>query len=316
MAEFGKEKILSFFISIIILGGIMLLLAFTYLSFTLPPNDEYDVMGVPVMFGNVEDAYGDTEPLGSDVNYGGDVYVEQLAEDNGTDFYNEDESSAESVAPEVIESNNVEPEIIVQEEDTEVPVPIQNVKTKEQEAKERKLEEQKKAADKLVKEKAEQIAKEKAIKEKVAEEARKAAENKARIEKQMQSSFGSSDGTSGGSRGETQGTGMQGVTTGNASHGATSGIGYNGSYSLQGRTLGKGGLVRPKYNVDDYGKVVIDVIVDPSGTVVDATIGKGGNVLNAELIKEALKAAKATRFNEVNSLGNQKGTITFVYGYQ
>ena len=312
MTEFGKEKILSFLISLVILGGILLLLAFTYLSFTLPIEDEFDVMGVPVMYGNVQDAYGDTEPLGSDVNYGGNRYVEQYTE-SGTDFHNEDTSLENVTDVENQESDGALEEIITQEGGEELPIVVSNTKPKEQSTEERKLEEQKKAIERLrlIKEKAEQAAKDKA-----AEEARKAAENKARIEKQMASTFGASDGQAGGSRGDTQGKGMQGVPTGNASHGATSGIGYNGSYSLNGRTLGKGGLVKPKYNVDDYGKVVVDVVVDPSGKVIEALNGRGTNAVSAQLIDEALKAARATKFNEVNSLGNQKGTITFVFGYE
>lgn len=303
----GKQKLISFFISILILGGLVLILAFTYLSFTLPPDDEFDVMGVPVMYGNVEDAFGDTEPLGAEVDDSEEYYVEQQVVD-GDDYYEDSSLDAHDLVQE-------EPqEVIVQEE--EITVPVQNTKTKDQIEKERLLSEQRKETDRLAKIEAEKIAKEKIAKEKAETEARKAAENKAKVDKQMQSVFGSPDGQAGGSRGDTQGTGMQGVPTGNASHGATSGIGYNGSYSLQGRTLGRGKLVDPKYNVDDYGKVVVDIVVDPSGNVIEAMIGKGSTALSATLVNEALKAAKKNKFNEVNSLVNQKGTITFVFGYE
>lgn len=122
------------------------------------------------------------------------------------------------------------------------------------------------------------------------------------------------NGTGSGSRGETEGTGTQGVTTGNASHGKTSGIGgWGGSFDLGGRSLGSGGLVKPNYSVDDYGTVVVDILVNAKGEVVEATIGKGTNTPNTNLRNEAIRAAKRTRFNEVSSVTNQKGKITYKF---
>ena len=94
-------------------------------------------------------------------------------------------------------------------------------------------------------------------------------------------------------------------------HGKTSGIGGWGSYDLGGRSLGSGGLVKPNYSVDDYGTVVVDILVNPKGDVVEATIGKGTNTPNTNLRNEAIRAAKQTKFNKVLSVTNQKGTITY-----
>lgn len=127
----------------------------------------------------------------------------------------------------------------------------------------------------------------------------------------MGSAFG--NGTGSGSRGNTEGTGTQGVPTGNASHGATSGVGGWGSFALGGRSLGRGGLVKPSYSVDDYGTVVVDILVNPKGEVVEATIGKGTNTTSAALKNEALRAARRTKFNEVSAVINQKGTITYKF---
>lgn len=123
--------------------------------------------------------------------------------------------------------------------------------------------------------------------------------------------FGNGEGD--GSRGETTGTGTQGVPTGNASYGKTSGVGGWGSFDLGGRSLGSGGLIRPTYNVNDYGTVVVDILVNAKGDVVEATIGKGTNTDNATLRNEALRAARRTKFNAVSAVINQKGTITYKF---
>ena len=58
---------------------------------------------------------------------------------------------------------------------------------------------------------------------------------------------------------------------------------------------------------------MLDIIVDPKGNVVEATIGRGTTATNATLRNEALAAAKKTKFNTVSTLGNQKGTITYTF---
>ena len=129
--------------------------------------------------------------------------------------------------------------------------------------------------------------------------AQQEAAKKGQINNQMAGLFG--NGTGSGSRGNTEGTGTQGVPTGNASYGKTSGVGGWGSFDLGGRSLGSGGLIKPNYSVDDYGTVVVDILVNAKGDVVEATIGKGTNTPNTNLRNEALRAAKRTKFNTVSS---------------
>ncbi len=128
------------------------------------------------------------------------------------------------------------------------------------------------------------------------------------IDQQMSGLFG--ENASG--RGTTQGSGTQGVATGNASQGASTGIGGVGhTYDLGGRGVGPGGLVEPSYSANDYGKVVINITVDPRGNVINAVIGRGTNTPDNTLRNEALRAARRTKFVEINSVNNQKGTITY-----
>lgn len=143
------------------------------------------------------------------------------------------------------------------------------------------------------------------------EAARKQREEEARrreINQQMSGLFGENSG----SRGATaEGSGTQGVPTGNVSQGTTSGTGGIGTFDLGGRRLGSGGLAQPNYSVNDYGTVVVNITVDPRGNVINAEIGRGTNTPNTSLRNEALRAARRTKFNAINSANNQQGTITY-----
>ncbi|MBF6627736.1 MAG: energy transducer TonB [Proteiniphilum sp.] len=149
---------------------------------------------------------------------------------------------------------------------------------------------------------AEQRAREEAERRRREEESRRKE-----INQQMSGLFGESAE----SRGNTEGSGTQGVTTGNATQGSPTGNGGIGSYELGGRSLGSGGLVQPRYTVNDEGTVVVNITVDPSGNVILAEIGQGTNLPNATLRNEALNAAKKTKFNAINSTNNQRGKITY-----
>lgn len=258
------------------------------LNLTSRPN-EYteEMLGVPVMFGNVSDAFGDEEPLGLGTNQGAEPETASpnIAEDPRpmAEATSENASTPKDNTEETLATQNFEETIAIREAERI---------NKEQKAKE--AEEQRKKAEKeLI--------------------ARQEADKKAKLNQQMAGLFGNGDANNQGSRGETTGKGTQGVPTGNASYGATSGIGGWGTFELKDRNLGKGGLVKPEYKVNDYGTVVVDILVDPKGYVIEAAIGRGSSTTNATLINEALKAAKKTRFNEVNSVVNQRGFITYKF---
>ena len=140
-----------------------------------------------------------------------------------------------------------------------------------------------------------------------AERERKEAEEAAR--KRVAGAFGK--GAQMGSKGDTEGEGIQGSPTGNAPSGATSGTGGYGSFNLGGRSLGEGGLPRPVYNVQDEGRVVVTITVNPAGHVIATSINRQTNTVNPALRKAAEDAAKKARFNAVSGLNNQTGTITY-----
>lgn len=283
--EEQKDKAISLGVTI----GFHLLLILALLLYTLDlvpikPKSE-ELMGIPVMFGNTPDAFGDDEPFGRG---NGDVGANEASSPNVVeDPIPMVENTTKTTKPAV--SNTEKAPVTQNFEET---VAIKEAKKKAEEK--RKQE----ATERLKKAEADRIAQQEAAK-------------KGQINNQMSGLFG--NGTGSGSRGNTQGTGTQGVPTGNASYGATSGIGGWGSFTLGGRSLGSGGLVKPTYSENDYGTVVVDIIVNAKGDVVEANPGKGTNTPNTTLRNEAIRAAKRTKFNEVSSVTNQKGTITYKF---
>ncbi len=116
------------------------------------------------------------------------------------------------------------------------------------------------------------------------------------------------------SRGEGEsGKGVQGSPAGNAQTGASTGVGGYGEFNLGGRSIGAGGLPRPVYNVQDEGRVVVTITVNPAGQVIAVEINKQTNTVNPALRKAALDAARKARFNTVDGLNNQVGTITYYF---
>jgi len=122
-------------------------------------------------------------------------------------------------------------------------------------------------------------------------------------------------GTSSTSEGVAGGPGNQGSPTGSVdsqNRGEGGGLGDSGiSYSLEGRGVQK--LPRPKYNYQEGGRVVVEVSVDRSGKVTQATAGiKGSTTLNENLLRVAREAALETRFDpKPDAPPVQKGSITY-----
>jgi len=132
------------------------------------------------------------------------------------------------------------------------------------------------------------------------------------INQQVSGAFGS--GTTGQNQKGTgtTGSGIQGNPTSTSSIGSPSGTGY-GEFNLGGRSLGAGGLPRPVYSVQEEGRIVIDITVNPKGNVTRAVIGKGTNIDNESMRRSALEAAQKATFNSIAGNNDQFGTITYKY---
>lgn len=150
--------------------------------------------------------------------------------------------------------------------------------------------------------------------EKTEEEKRKEAEQVAaeKAAKSIAGAFGK--GSAMNSRGDADtGEGTQGSPTGNSDAGKSSGAGGYGTFDLGGRSLGEGGLPIPAYNVQDEGRVVVTITVNPAGQVIATSINKRTNTVNPTLRRAAEEAARKARFNRVDGVNNQTGTITYYF---
>lgn len=84
---------------------------------------------------------------------------------------------------------------------------------------------------------------------------------------------------------------------------------------LQGRSLDKGGLRKPAYNVQEEGTVVVEIWVDQYGTVQRASAGADGTTVSSQsLWAAARKAAMETKFTmSADAPALQRGTITYIF---
>lgn len=247
-------------------------------SFTLPNNQ--DEGGVPVMMGDVDASLGNYDPSTM-------VDVDVLPPED---------------VPEVVESQEtVEQEMITQtEEETVV------IKPKVEPRKEKP-----EVVKKPEKTAAEKAAEAKKLAEEKAERERKAAAEAAA--ERVSGAFGKGAQMDGSKGTANSGTGVEGSKDGNSSSGAKTGAGGYGTFDLGGRSIGEGGLPRPVYNVQEEGRVVVSITVNPAGHVIATSINRQTNTVNTALRKAAEDAAKRARFNAVEGVNNQTGTITYYF---
>ena len=271
---------------------VVLLLLLLLIAISKPKAQEEG--GVPVMLGNMEMAQGDADPYTlTDV-----------------DILDEPQLPTEVSAPEPVPAPPVETEMITQEDEPTVAVPKKETPKPRVKAEAVKKETPKKEP---VKPKEKTEAEKRAEAERLAAE-KKAAEERAAAEaaaKRIAGAFGK--GTQMGSKGNAaSGEGLQGSPAGNAAEGKPTGVGGYGSWDLNGRSL-SGGLPRPVYNVQEEGRVVVTITVNPVGEVIHTSINKRTNTANAALRKAAEDAARKARFNTVSGVNNQTGTITYYF---
>ena len=272
---------------------VVLLLLFLLVAISKPKAQEEG--GVPVMLGNMEMAQGNADPYTlTDV-----------------DILDEPQLPSEVSAPEPVPTPPVKAEMITQEDEPTVAVPKKETPKPTVKKETVKKETPKKEP---VKPKEKTEAEKRAEAERLAAE-KKAAEERAAAEaaaKRIAGAFGK--GTQMGSKGTADaGEGLQGSPTGNAAEGKSTGVGGYGTFDLNGRSLGPGGLPMPIYNVQEEGRVVVTITVNPAGQVIHTSINKRTNTANAALRKAAEDAAKKARFNSVGGVNNQTGTITYYF---
>ena len=258
-------------------------------SFTVPQPDE-DAGGVPVMMGNVESARGFDDPSLVDV-----------------DVLDEDAAAPAETAPELPS----EQDLLTQTEEETVTLKPKTEEPKKETVKPKEVAKPKEPVKKPEKTEAEKAAEAKRLAEEKAERERKAAEEAAR--KRVSGAFGKGAQMEGNKGTSAGGTGTEGSKEGNSSTGAKTGTGGYGTFDLGGRSLGTGSLPKPAYNVQEEGRVVVNITVNPAGQVISTGINPQTNTVSSALRKAAEDAAKKARFNTVDGVTNQTGTITYYF---
>lgn len=276
-----KKSKVTGIIGTVVLHILVILLLF-FCSLTRPEKQEEG--GVPVMLGNTETAQGDADPF-------------TLTE---VDVLPQPETSVPE--PETTSEPEVKQPMITQDDEPSIQVKKENPK---EEKPKKEVTPTKKPETKPVVTKP----KEKTEAEKRAEQERAAAQAAA---SKIAGAFGK--GSKMGSKGTSEsGEGIQGSPDGNGNTGKTSGVGGYGTFDLNGRSLGSGGLPVPVYNVQDEGRVVVTIVVNPAGRVISTSINKRTNTVNPALRRAAEEAARRARFNTVDGVNNQTGTITYYF---
>ncbi|WP_073347555.1 TonB family protein [Bacteroides congonensis] len=258
-------------------------------SFTVPQPDE-DAGGVPVMMGNVESARGFDDPSLVDV-----------------DVLDEDAAAPAETAPELPS----EQDLLTQTEEETVTLKPKTEEPKKETVKPKEVAKPKEPVKKPEKTEAEKAAEAKRLAEEKEERERKAAEEAAR--KKVSGAFGKGAQMEGNKGTSAGGTGTEGSKEGNSSTGAKTGTGGYGTFDLGGRSLGTGSLPKPAYNVQEEGRVVVNITVNPAGQVILTGINPQTNTVSSALRKAAEDAAKKARFNTVDGVTNQTGTITYYF---
>lgn len=276
-----KNNRLQGIIGTVVVHLIILLILFVVTLHAATPEEE---SGVPVMLGSAELSQGDADPYTlTEV----DVLDELQPETAPTDPSVETPSEQEMLTQDLEETVAMKPQKKPVKSKTEV-------KTSP-----KKQPEQPKQPTKTP--------------EQIAAEKRAAAEKAAAEEaaKKIAGAFGK--GSSMGNRGTvTTGSGVQGSPTGNSNTGKSTGVGGVGSWDLNGRSL-TGSLPIPVYNVQDEGRVVVTIVVNPSGRVISTSINKRTNTVSTALRRAAEEAARKARFNVTDGVNNQTGTITYYF---
>ena len=106
--------------------------------------------------------------------------------------------------------------------------------------------------------------------------------------------------------------GTPGSANGNSTQGKPQGTAGYGTWDLGGRDM-LGELPRPAYGVQEEGRVVVTITVDPEGNVIDTRINNRTNTTNLQLRNAAITAARQTKFNAIGGENNQTGTITYYF---
>lgn len=275
MKRISKEKVIGILASILIHALVVLLL---YVLVLVRPEKQQEESAV--VLGDFEAAMGEELAM-TEVDV-----VEQTA-------------PVPEPAEEVPSVSAPEENLVTQEQEESLPV-VKKEKQPEKKVKEETDTKAKEEAERKAKAEAERKAKEEAERKAKAEAERKAKET----ESNVASAFKKGNSAFGGGGTETDGKKV-GLPDGNSSIGI--------SANVKGRTP-RSLASPPKRAKNVEGIIVVDVTVEPDGTVKNPIINRGKTTISDNILRnEALKAAANSRFDVIPGVDQSVGTITYRY---
>jgi TonB family protein len=273
--KFNKDDILALAGSIFVHLAILLILYFSILRTIVPSEDS----GILVNFGDVYTAIGTFEPQ----------YTANVPQ----------KDTPPQVQPKPVPKAE---ELLTQDEEETVSIPNSKNKKEENTVSDETVRREREEAEHRRREEEERKRRE--------DELRKQQEA---ISNRVSNAFGMASSQQSQQGDAPAGTGNQGSPFGNSDTGANQGTGGFGTFNLDGRYIGQGGLPRPTDRGQEEGKIVINITVDPNGNVISADIGRGTNIDDALMRNSAIEAAGRAKFNKIKGTNNQNGTITYIY---
>lgn len=278
-----RHKKKSFTLTTLLLSAFLLLLFYIGLTYLDPPIEN----GIAVNFGTMEFGSGPVQPKEKVRSEPKQVESQPVEQVQPTP---PQETVAEEAPVEKVLTSNDE----------------ESIKIKQQQEAKRKADE---AAEKA-----------KAEAERIANEKRQAEERK-RLEQEAKKKnidaliggIGQSDGTTTGSEGDDNTPGDKGQPDGDpyatSYYGAPGSGSGTGGYGLNGRSLVSKDIVRQECN--EEGRVVVEIVVDRSGRVINAKPGVKGTQNTAScLLDAARKTALTYRWNlDSNAPSQQIGFV-------
>ncbi|MEZ4810786.1 MAG: energy transducer TonB [Allomuricauda sp.] len=265
-----RHKKKSFTLTTLILSALLLLLFYIGLTYLDPPIEN----GIAVNFGTMDFGSGEVQPK-EKVRSEPKEVVSQPVE----------QVQPQETVQETVEEEPVEKVLTSETEET--------IKIKQQQEAKRKADE----AAKKAQAEAERIAKEKRDAE---ERIKQEQDAKKKSLDALIGGIGKSDGTTTGSEGNDNRAGDKGQPDGDpyatTYYGAPGSGSGTGGYGLNGRSLVSQGKVQQECNED--GRVVVRIVVDRTGRVIEATPGVKGTTNNAPcLLEPAKKTALLHKWN-------------------
>lgn len=284
-----EHKKKSFTFTTLVLGALLLLMFYIGLTYMEPPIEN----GITVNFGTMEFGMGPQQPR------------EKVASSPVEKPEKKESEAVEEPAP------SEEAEVVPEEEITEA-APSEPVLTREEEEA-IKIRQQREAREKAAAAERAKAEKEAREKREAEEKARQEREAKKRKIDELMGGINQAEGEASGSEGDDQRSGDKGQPDGNPYASSYYGAAGTGSgtagYGLSGRSLVSRGKVTQECN--EAGRVVVRIVVDRNGKVVQATPGvRGTTNTHPCLMEPAKQTAFMHRWNtDSRAPGQQIGFV-------